>query len=122
MDALSEIWNEDGTPKRPEPDQGTEHAFADLGINNGTNGELYLSYAKAREEAMKNTPATVGDIVHFWSGEKCRAALVIESDHILAPERKWLLRVFVPGFGSEDVATSHDEGKKTGTWHWAESA
>jgi hypothetical protein len=56
-DALSSIWNEDGTPKRPEPDQGAEHAFADFAFDTGTNDELYTSYANARAKILKLTQA-----------------------------------------------------------------
>jgi hypothetical protein len=124
-DALSSIWNEDGTPKRPEPDQGAEHAFADFAINTGANDELYTSYASTRAKILKLTQAGIGDMVHFWNGERCRAALVIEADEVdsdedITPERKWLLRVFVPGFEGQDVATPHDEDKARTTWHWPE--
>jgi hypothetical protein len=124
MDALSSIWNEDGTPKRPEPDQGAEHAFADLGMQVGNNQALYLSYAKAREEAMKNTPATVGDIVHYWYGPtgSCQAAIVCSG-----PDLDDGINLFVlpnHSFASPTVmdGVEHNEGKTDNTWHWAESA
>jgi hypothetical protein len=123
MDALSEIWNEDGTPKRPEPNQGAEHAFADLAMaDKSTNRELYLSYARIRAEALANQPASVGDMVHVWTNGLCRAAIVTQTSVF---DDEIHVSVFVPGELTvqplRDVA--HDE-KKSGyapTYHWPES-
>jgi hypothetical protein len=118
-DALSSIWNEDGTPKRPEPDQGAEHAFADFAFNTGDNQELFLSYGNARAKILRLTSASIGDIVHYWTGVACRAAIVTAVPETSPAET---LHVFQPGEHDGEVAAVHDEDKNTGTWHWAESA
>lgn len=118
------IWNEDGTPKRPEPNQGAEHAFADLGINTGTSEgqQLFLSYARVRAQALANQPPAVGDVVHAWVDGECLAAMVTKTE--IFEDEIWI-SVFMPGERTlqpiREVA--HDEGKAEGapSWHWPES-
>lgn len=122
MDALSSIWNEDGTPKRPEPDQGAEHAFADLGVNTGTNEELFLSYGAARDRVARLTKGSIGDIVHYWyaATESCQAAIICSG-----PDLDDGLALFVlPNhqFASPSMmdGIQHNEDRGDATWHWPE--
>lgn len=119
---MSDIWNEDGTPKLPTPGSSSVQAFADLAGN--SEGKLeFVSYAALQREAKAATPAGVGDIVHYWRGEttsECVAAIVTRAGTFA--EEGDDLTVFEPG-SSPDWATEvvHDERKRDRGWHWPES-
>ncbi len=139
MDILDpDLWNDDGTPKRPSKEYmasldavGTFQAHAEelqrlvdetitvstseKPVIQASNGS-YLNYARLRREAKAARSPEVGDIVHFWTGEVCRPAIVMETDSFGDGA---LLRVVIPADASCDEQTQHDEEKEfQGTWHW----
>jgi hypothetical protein len=69
---------------------------------------------------------SVGRIVHYVAGGKCRAAIVTEVDPEGPPIGNdagfYLDRVAVTVFpGAVDVSPAgHDEAHHPGTWHWPE--
>lgn len=122
------LWNEDGTPKRPDPTQYgdpekyAQHPAADLAadepgllIDNEATG--WSSMARWRQQAKVMRSPEVGDIVHFWHGEKatCFAAMVMETDSFTDDAE---IRVHVPYKAFQDWRSAHDEGKGDETWHW----
>lgn len=101
MDALSAIWNEDGTPKRP----GVDYTPVDT--------PAFLE--AAQREVREKTAPSVGDVVHFWDCGACRAAMVMETygDHSAT------LRVHIPHRPFEDWSAGHDETREEeSSWHW----
>lgn len=82
----------------------------------------FMSYARRRAPEFAERDPIVGDIVHWWSGEKCRAAMVLDDYFTGVPEGSvpppTYLRVFVPGDHSPEVFCDHDEAKGESTWHW----
>lgn len=62
---------------------------------------------------------TVSAPVHFWSGGKCRAAIVLDVLHMqpLAPDLCHL-RIFLANQDDAEDLVEHDEAKAENTWHW----
>jgi len=112
-----ELWNEDGTPKRPVPPD-TDQAFRSI-VQSESEQEAYMSYVRAKQEYKRNTPATIGDVVHFWDGERCRAGLVAE---IESYTHACTIHVFIPNAACQWWHVDHSEEKAVNTWHWAEEA
>lgn len=123
-----DLWNDDGTPKRPSKEymERLDAAQRDVGIAAETGDPAlavsYLSYARIKREAKAARSPEVGDIVHAWTGETCRAAIVMETDSFGDGA---LLRVHVPKYRGPaegmfvDLETPHDEDKEfSDTWHW----
>lgn len=116
-----ELWNEDGTPKRPVPPD-TDDAFRQIVQSEGQRHEqeAFLTYVQAKQQFKKNTPATIGDVVHFWDGEQCRAAMVAETE---AYSHAVTIHVFIPREACQWWHADHSEEKDVlNTWHWAEEA
>lgn len=116
-----DLWNDDGTPKRPSQeymknlDEAQRAAAASFDSS-------YLNYARIKREAKAARSPEVGDIVHAWTGETCRAAIVMETDSFGDGA---LLRVHVPKYRDPgggmfaDLEAPHDEDKEfSDTWHW----
>ena len=119
----SNLWNADGSARKPQPGQGEEvRAFADLVAQEPAAGEeSFMSYARLQQEAKAATPAGVGDIVHYWDGDACVAAMVTEAG-MFEGEGDYLA-IFQPRQqpGCTAIAIAHDEDKGRDTWHWPES-
>lgn len=111
-----DLWNDDGTPKRPSQQYMKNLADAQRGAGDAFR-EAYINYARARREAREARSPEVGDIVHFWDDEKtrCRAAMVMETD---AFSDAATLRVHIPNEAFQDWHVDHSEGKERDTWHW----
>lgn len=112
------LWNADGTPKFPGPRDRSDEvtAFEDFAAAR----ENYVNYAALRAQAKANTPAGVGDIVHYWDGERCLAAIITETGTFEGEEDQ--LHVFSPERNGSGVAGGvHNEGKTSDTWHWPEN-
>ena len=73
----------------------------------------FLSYARAQRSDKAERDAGVGDVVHFWDGAECVAAIVIKDG--LDSVR---LRIFWPTDDARSDDVLHDETKSTDTWHW----
>lgn len=117
---MNHLWNADGTPKLPDTVRRADGApFLDLA--QAEEKQAYLNYAAMRSETLTNQPAGVGDVVHFWDGDACVAAMVTEAG--LFDGEGDYLAIFqprqVPGYTA--LAILHDEVKVLGTWHWPES-
>lgn len=117
------LWNEDGTPKRPDPEQYddpekyAQAPFADLVADTAAK-EGYLNYARIKRQAKGLRSPEVGDIAHWWDQDHatCRAAIVMETESFGDGA---LLRVHIPHESFQDWQCSHDEDKEfSGTWHW----
>jgi len=116
-----ELWNEDGTPKRPVPPD-TDDAFREIvqSESKAHEQEAFLTYVKAKQEFKRNTPPTIGDVVHFWDGQRCMAAMVAETEQYT---HACTAHVFVPREACQWWHVDHDEAKETdNTWHWAEES
>jgi hypothetical protein len=115
-----ELWNEDGSPKRPVPPD-TDDAFRSIiqSESKASEREAYMSYARAKQEFKRGTPATIGDVVHFWDGERCRAGMVAEIEMY---SHACTIHVFIPNEACQWWHADHSEEKETNTWHWAEDA
>lgn len=120
------IWNEDGTPRRPDerteqvPDVAPFTAFAISELEADQEGQAFVGYARMRTAAKANTPAGVGDIVHYWHEHQCLAAIVARTGDFL--EDVDMLYVFSPEPAASGVADAlHSETRILGTWHWPES-
>lgn len=106
-----DLWNDDGTPKRPTK------AYMDSleQAQSGADG-AFLNYARIKREAKQERGPEVGDIVHAYSEEGvCRAAIVLETSSFTHTAE---LRVHIPHKAFEDWAADHDENKSDLTWHW----
>ena len=102
-----DLWNDDGTAKKPSQEYMESLAkvtpFADL----AAEGE-FIQFQAA------NKAAGIGDLVHFFDGEVCRAAIVMEVEG-----HTCTLRVHIPHQSFEDWEADHDEKRELGgTWHW----
>lgn len=73
----------------------------------------FMSYARRRSQEFAQRDPIVGDIVHWWTGERCLAAIVLDMN--LAYE---CVRVLTPASADQDMHCVHSEGKAEGTWHW----
>lgn len=128
-----DLWNDDGTPKRPSQqymrrlEEAQNLEALDPETPKKREQELndsYISYVRAQREFKENTPASVGDIVHFWGGKEdpahdhCFAAIVMEVETF---SHAATLRVHVPHAAFMDWHCDHDEDKGHDTWHWPES-
>lgn len=122
-----DLWNDDGTPKRPtkkymeslKEAQDLEAADPETPRKVAAEkAEAFISYARAKREALENTPATLGDVVHFWDGDRCRAAVVIETETFTDA---CTLQVFIPHEAAQCWVVDHNEDKVPESWHWAES-
>lgn len=116
-----DLWNDDGTPKKPtkeymarleEAQRAQGGAFAALAAD-----ESFLNYARVKRQAREARSPEVGDIVHFWDeqGAACRAAIVMETESFGDGA---MLRVHVPHQPFSDWQCDHDEDKGHETWHW----
>lgn len=123
-----DLWNDDGTPKRPSKQymqrlqeaQDAEAVDPDTPDKRAAEvAEAYISYARLRRLAKQERFATVGDIVHLWDHEQgcCRAALVVDTESL---SDNCELHVFVPKKPAEFWYAAHDEDKGAETWHWPE--
>lgn len=121
-----DLWNDDGTPKRPSKVymDGLNEAQHLEALDPETRAKRDAELAEAmrlyRITAAKERAPEVGDIVHFWGGEKCRAALVMETEGHSAT-----LRVHIPNASFQDWTVDHDEeewkfdqGDPMFFWHW----
>jgi len=116
---MNPLWNEDGTPKRPvwSDADHEKKVFAALASDEAQD---YTNYARLRAEAKANTPAGVGDIVHYWHGLQCLAAIVAKTGDF--QEDVDMLYVFSPEPAESGVADAlHSESRILDTWHWPES-
>lgn len=123
-----DLWNDDGTPKRPSKQymDSLNEAQRLEAINPDTpkkraeeQREAYLSYARIKRQVKAHTPPSVGDVVHLWDYEQacCRAALVVATETFNDNAE---LHVFVPKKPAEFWYAVHDEGKGPDSWHWPE--
>lgn len=126
---MPDIWNEDGTPKVPDPakygdpEKYAQTPFADLGADGWAhaNQSTYLNYARIKREARAQRSPEIGDIVHFWGGKEdpahdhCFAAIVMETETFTDTAT---IRVHVPHGAFMDWRVDHDEDKGHDTWHW----
>lgn len=123
-----DLWNEDGTPKKPtseymqrldEAQRGGE-VFARLAQEepNAELAQAYAEHARLRQQARTTTPASMGDIVHFWDDSKarCRAAMVLETEPF---SEAVTVRVHIPHEADQDWVCDHDENQAPNTWHWS---
>jgi hypothetical protein len=79
----------------------------------------FVSYARTRAAEQEERDAVVGDIVHFWNGENCRAAIVVATGDLAGdPET---LHVFQPGERDGEALAVHDETRTENTYHWPEA-
>ncbi|TXS35076.1 hypothetical protein EAO77_37915 [Streptomyces sp. t39] len=79
------------------------------------DAEHFLSYAREQQRAKAETDPDIGDVVHLWHGNACRAAIVTADDLTT-----WSLSFLMPGETSWRciAEVEHDEGKGDNTWHW----
>lgn len=111
-----DLWNDDGTPKKPSKTYMKNLEEAQVGAEQAFD-QAYMSYARVRRELKENQPASVGDIVHFWDGDRCRAAIVMEVETF---SHAATLRVHIPHEAFQDWHVDHEEGKGPNSWHWPE--
>lgn len=117
---MSHLWNEDGTPRRPDPAQyGDPEKYAQTPAADLAADESYLNYARIKREARAARSPEVGDIVHFWAGGPCRAAIVMETESFSDAAT---LRVHIPNEPFQDWHVGHNEDKASEgdefSWHW----
>lgn len=107
-----DLWNDDGTPKRPTADY-----MKRLDEAQTTDGGAFLNYARIKREAKAQRAPEVGDIAHFFDvrSATCRAAIVMETSSF---EHDAWLRVHIPNEPFEDWQAEHDEAKGPNSWHW----
>jgi hypothetical protein len=72
-----------------------------------------INLVRERQLALAEREACLGDIVHFWTGADCRAAIVVD----LVDDEE-TLHVFWPGQEDSEVTCIHDERRSVCTWHW----
>lgn len=134
------LWNEDGTPKRPDTNPYDTSAlyaqtpFANLVVPEADedgmitiprhegedDARTYVNYARLRAQAKVNTPAGIGDIVHYWHDDACYAAIVTR-DAALDDSPDGLFVFSDLANMSGTVKARHSESKRRDTWHWPES-
>jgi hypothetical protein len=108
-----DLWNDDGTPKRPSKAYMESLATAQAG-----DAGVFLNYARVKRETKAARAPEVGDIVHFWGNDegKCFAAIVLETT---AFSHDAELRVHIPHKPFEDWFCVHDEGRgEANGFHW----
>lgn len=123
-----DLWNDDGTPKRPsqqymrrlEEAQDLEAVDPETPKKRAAEQrEAYLNYARVKRETKAQRPPEIGDIVHFWSEGTCYAAIVMETE---AFSHGANLRVHVPNQPFQDWQVDHNEVKEGDgndfSWHW----
>ena len=125
-----DLWNDDGTPKRPSQNymkrlrEAQDLEAIDPATPVKRERELddaFLNYARIRQDAKQQRPPEVGDIVHFWGGKEdpthdhCFAAIVMETESFTDAAT---IRVHVPHEAFMDWHVDHDEDKGHDTWHW----
>jgi len=130
-----DLWNDDGTPKRPSKEYMDGLAVIQAGyeglakIADSTQevhvtdkpvvqaDSAYINYARIKRQARESRAPEVGDIVHFWDSEKirCRASIVMETDPFSDAAT---LRVHIPHEAFQDWHADHSEDKTQDTWHW----
>lgn len=112
-----DLWNDDGTPKRPSKEymEGLEQVQA-IPVPGESR---FMSYARLRREAKAQRSPEVGDIVHFWADGPCRAAIVMETESFSDAAT---LRVHIPNEPFQDWHVAHNEDKASEgdefSWHW----
>jgi hypothetical protein len=80
-----------------------------------STGDSFFSYARAQRAEKAERDPIVGDVVHYWDGESCAAAIVTRDDlesqvlAVLPPEGEILYR---------HMGVAHSEDKSEGSWHW----
>lgn len=121
-----DLWNDDGTPKRPSKEymQRLREAQDAEAVDPATPGkrvreldDAFLNYARVKQQAREQRSPEVGDIVHYWDDEnaRCRAATVMETEPFSDTAT---LRVHIPHEAFQDWHVDHDEEKVRDTWHW----
>lgn len=121
-----DLWNDDGTPKRPSKVYMENLARAQMleavdpetpAKREAEKAEAYLNYARIKRAAKAQRSPEVGDIVHWWNDtlNACNAAMVMEVESFGDGA---LLRVHIPHAAFEDWQGDHDEDKGINTWHW----
>lgn len=111
-----DLWNDDGTPKRPSAQYMQRLDEAQQGDNS-----VFLNFARIKREARAARAPEIGDIVHFWGGKEnpehdhCFAAIVMETETFSDAAT---IRVHVPHEAFMDWHCDHDEEKGHNTWHW----
>lgn len=110
-----DLWNDDGTPKRPSKEYLESLDQAQTG-----SADAFMSFARMKRETKAERPPEVGDIVHYWDDGVCRAAIVMETETF---GHGAMLRVHIPGQNFQDWQCDHSETKgvddENQTWHWA---
>lgn len=76
----------------------------------------FLNYARARRTDKEERDPDIGDTVHWWNGEKCMAAIVIEVG--AWADSKETLTVLASGREPMQTYGLHDEARDEHTWHW----
>jgi hypothetical protein len=113
-----DLWDDDGTAKKPTQEymKNLEEAQVEA---QATFSESYLNYARIKREAKAARSPEVGDIVHFWAGGPCRAAIVMEAESFSDVAT---LRVHIPNEPFQDWTVDHNEDKASEgdefSWHW----
>lgn len=81
----------------------------------GEEQQGFFSYARAQRKARERQDPDVGDMVHYFHKDACRAGVVTQDDLT-----SWQLAFLMPGeYAWRAVREAqHDESKKDGTWHW----
>jgi hypothetical protein len=121
-----DLWNDDGTPKRPSRAymQRLHEAQMDEALDPATPAkrqaeldDAFLNYARIKKMAREERSPEIGDIVHFFEGDHaaCRAAIVMEVEAFSDGAN---LRVHIPRGPFQDWQADHDEAKGDDTWHW----
>jgi hypothetical protein len=131
-----DLWNDDGTPKRPSKEYMDglaviqAHADGLMRVVDTTTpvaatekqivDSSFMNFARIKRDTKAQRPPEIGDIVHGWDHEHgvCRAAIVMETESF---NHNCELRVHIPRKPYEDWYANHDEHKEgagEGTWHW----
>lgn len=125
-----DLWNDDGTAKKPSQEYmerlGEHPVFEEYVTRMAeiveSTSEVHVTDKSVVVDAGEafiafqagNKTAAIGDVVHFWDGETCRAAIAMEVEGHTAT-----LRVHIPHQPFEDWEADHDETRENaGTWHF----
>jgi hypothetical protein len=81
-------------------------------------GDGFFREARVRSQEMQDRDPIVGDMVHFWDGSACRAAVVTQDDLDTVCLTAYMPDGPDPLVRHADV--EHDEAKCEDTWHWPE--
>lgn len=83
----------------------------------------FLTYARARRTDKQDRDAAVADVVHWWDGRDCKAAIVAGvNDPVLMEGPSYDLMAVQNFEWWPKRYVSHDEAKtQPNTWHWPES-